>query len=220
MPITPLGQSGHSIASSASTTQSTTARSPSVRPSRTAARTPGPTEKPLTLTEIIQEAVRRSGISEEAGSFDKADIITINQEIRKDPVLLDALMQVRGEAKRRQTKLLDVEDAVRSTQEKRSRRGSKTTSIDGDDRAEEPNFDDELEYVQKNLTEFRVNPVAGVDEADVTENMLRLFDLDGDGIIAVRQMLQYLIFYEERRFNRVELANLLKVMNEGFFVAA
>lgn len=164
----------------------------------------------LTLAEIIQEAVRRAGIEAEDG-FSKSDVIAINQQIRKDPALLEALAQIRGDLRRRTGKSGDSDDLPGASEGRRKRRRLKDDGSQedaGEAAASEPD-----PIVQ---TDFRVEAVRNVPAGgDITSRMLAALDLDGDGIIGVRQMLQYLIFHEEYSFNRIELWNMLRILNEG-----
>lgn len=166
-------------------------------------------ETQLALTDVIQEAVRRAGIDADDG-FTKTDVIAINQQIRKDPTLLEALAQIRGDARRRTGKSGDTADVTAATDRKRRRRRSKDAGSE-DEVGEADAAEDDL-IVQ---TDFRVDAVSGAKGRDLTSRMLAVLDADGDGIIAVREMLQFLIFHEEYKFNRIELVNMLRTLNEG-----
>lgn len=175
---------------------------------------------PLTLAQIIQEAARRSGIVNTGNGFTKADVLTINNEIRKDPVLYEALVRVRTDHKRGQGKLDDSEVGLDAGQGKRMRERQARVSYADDDggMAGAQAADGRgLHVGQAGATESRTGAVSALSGFDIAAEMLVMFDYDGDGIINARQVLEFLIVHESNniRFNEIEFANIIKILTDG-----
>lgn len=182
------------------------------------ARAGGGAPPPATLSEVIKEAARRSGLAEANGQFTKADVVAINNEIRKDPVLAAAFAQARSDRGRRKGKLQDIENAP-EFEENRRGRGSEDAEagvLSGANLAGALLRD--AQGAGSASPEFCVEEVSNhLADQDLTAGMLRTYDLDGDGIIAVRELLQFLLFHSGQgyRFNDAEFARIIKIATEG-----
>lgn len=171
----------------------------------------------VSISQIINEAVRRSGIVITEGRFSKADVAAINSEIRKDPALAAALAHARGDYKRGKSKLEDPEVAADTGESEHSENNQASASQEGfghqGPQTGTANVTG-LHYSQPQTFDISSSPVP---VRDIAYEMLEMFDSDGDGIITVRQVLEYFISHarHEIRFNEVELANIMKILTEG-----
>lgn len=170
-----------------------------------------------TISQIIHEAVRRAGITITDGRFSNADVAAINNEIRKDPALAAALAHARGDYKRGKGKL-DDQDIAADTEANERSSEAQTDGADGGfgNQGVEAGAAKTASLYSNQPEAFNVSSSA-VPVKDIANEMLKIFDQDGDGIITVRQVLEYFILHarDDIRFSEVEFANIMKVLTEG-----
>jgi hypothetical protein len=179
------------------------------------------------LAAIVREAARRAGVMSGAESYSEKDIRAVNEQIRKDSDLAQAVALARG-MNRRGKGEADDDNEVGLDKGAGTRRGDdkKVWQADKEDGGESAEGDSGVSGASRlargGQTGFQPHTGASpVSDGDLVVNMLNMFDVDGDGIITVRQFLEYIIQHagEHDRFNEIELSNLIKILSESIDAA-
>lgn len=172
-------------------------------------------EPPAALSQIVLEAAKRAGITTTDGRLNKTDVQIISAVIRKDPALFEAWSQLQNNTKRARRRQYDSEVTLDLDDAKRKPRRYAGMSVDLGYSDPPPAISDaELHISPAERTESRVDPAPAYQRCDLAAEILKMFDHDGDGIVTVRQVLEYIVFHarDKIRFNNIELINILKIL--------
>ncbi|NJM33949.1 MAG: hypothetical protein HC850_03710 [Rhodomicrobium sp.] len=199
---------------------------PGSRASQTTQTTPQTLAQQEALFAVIREAARRAGVKTGAQGYSEKDVFAVNDQIRKDADLAQAIALARSNYRRGKGELDDDNAAALDEGSGTARGGSeKIGSVKRQEDVGGPGAakgDVQSSSIGRMSHRDRAafSSFLPIEEGDLVVNMLKMIDLDGDGIISVRQFLEYFVRHanEQNRFNDIEFANLVKILSESINV--